>query len=86
MKNVVISIDDGRLDTYEYALRHLKTYGLTATVNITTDFVEHPECQNKFPSALNKAMTVEMVREAFQTGIEIAGHGKHHTNELKDIL
>ena len=86
MKRVVISIDDGRLDTYEKALRHLKNYGLTATVNITTDFVEHPECQTKFPSALNKAMTIEMVQDAARSGIEIAGHGNHHMNNREDIV
>lgn len=85
MKTIVLSFDDGRLDTYENALPIMKKYNLTATINITTDFIENPSDYTCFLSSGNRAMTVEMIQDAFESGFEIASHGDHHKNESADI-
>lgn len=86
MKNVVLSFDDGRLDTYENAIPMMMAFRLTATINITTDFVENPASYSNFQSAQNRAMTVEMVKSAYEKKFEIACHGDHHTNDSDDIV
>ena len=86
MKYVVLSFDDGRLDTFEYAMPHVLKNGLTATVNITTDFIERQRKYSKFSSAMNEAMTIQMINELSDNGIEIAGHGHQHINDKKDLV
>lgn len=86
MKYVVLSFDDGRLDTFEYAVPHIVKNSLTATVNIATDFIERPERYVNFSSAMNEAMTIQMIKKTSLAGIEIAGHGHQHINDKNDVL
>lgn len=86
MKKVVLSFDDGRLDTFTNAIQILKKYGLTATINIATDFVENETHYLNFCSADNKSMTREMVIETFNDEFEIACHGDKHNNSYDDIV
>ena len=85
-KNVVLSFDDGRLDTYTNAYKILKKYGMTCTVNVVTDFVENEENYSCFKSANNKSMSKEQVLELEKNGVEIACHGHTHQNTPKDVL
>lgn len=84
-KYVVFSFDDGRLDTYTYAFPILKKYGFSATINVTTDFIDHPEKYTNFKSANNRAMNWEQVLDLYQNGWEIASHGHTHKNDGADI-
>lgn len=85
MKNVILSFDDGRLDTYENAAPIMESYGITATINVTTDFILHPDNYSTFRSAGNKAMSVEQIRTLYHKGFEIASHGNEHINDPDDI-
>ena len=86
MKRIVFSFDDGRLDTYTTAYPIMRKYGLPFTLNVTTDFVSHPERYTNFGSADNKSMRSEQVLDCYQNGVEIACHGHTHQNTAKDVL
>ena len=86
MKYVVLTLNDGRLDTYTRAVPIMKKFGVTATINITTDFIVHPDAYSKVSSAANEAVTIDMVRDAQEKGIEIACHSHTHCNEVVGIL
>ena len=84
-KYVVLSFDDGRSDTYENAVPIMDRYGITATINITTDFISHPEKYGMFKSACNKSMSESQVLELYRKGYEIASHGNGHINDPEDV-
>ena len=86
MKYVILSFDDGRLDTYSNTFPILKENNLTATLNVVSDFILHSERYHCFESAENKAMTVENLLECRDYGIEIALHGATHQNSAADVL
>ena len=74
MRYVNLSFDDGRSDTYEIAFPILKKYGLTATVNIVSDFVINPD-KPYFKSA-SQPMSQEQILEWQKMGHEIPRKGK----------
>ena len=84
-KKIVLSFDDGRLDTFENAIPIMDKYGIPATINITTDFILHPNKYCSFKSAGNKAMSVDQIQEIYKKGYEIASHGNEHLNNPDDI-
>lgn len=84
-KYVVFSFDDGRLDTFTNAFPVLNKYGFTATVNITTDFINNPHNYKNFKSAGNMAMTWDEILTLQENGWEIASHAHTHTNDSEDI-
>lgn len=84
-KKIIFSFDDGRLDTFEIAVPVMGKYGLTATINIATDFIINPGKYDCFKSACNKAMRIEQVQELYEKGYEIASHGNQHDNRIKSI-
>lgn len=86
MKYVIMSFDDGRLDTYSNAFQIIKKYNLTATINVVSDFVLNQDRYTVFKSAGNRAMTIEQLLECEKNGIEIACHGSTHQNTEKDLL
>ena len=85
-KYVVFSFDDGRLDTYTKAYPILKKYNMPFTLNVCTDFVEHPEKYHCFQSADNKSVEKDHLVQMQQNGVEIACHGHSHLNTKKDVL
>lgn len=85
MKTVVFSFDDGRSDTFHRALPVVNRYGFHVTVNIATDYIEHPEDYTGGSFKNRKPMTKEEVLAAEKQGHEIAGHGHQHKNTLEDI-
>ena len=85
-KKIIFSFDDGRADTYTNAWPILKQYGLTATLNVVSDFVLHPERYTEFSSGENLAVTPEQLREWQASGMEIACHGSTHKNTVEDVL
>lgn len=86
MKTVILSFDDSRKDFYTNVFPLLKKYQIKATLNVISDFVAHPEGYS-FPSGDDKAMTIDQVKECYDSGlVEIACHGHTHLNTQKDIL
>ena len=86
MKRVVFSFDDGRIDTYTNAYPILRKYNMPFTLNVCTDFVEHPEHFTCFGSADNKSVSVDNLVEMQNNGVEIACHGHLHLNTKDDVL
>lgn len=84
MKYISLSFDDARSDTFEYALPIINKYGLTATVNVISDFVINPQ-KYDFPSA-PYAMKKEQIIKWQRDGHEVACHGSTHTNSSEDII
>lgn len=81
---VVLSFDDGRKDNYDVVLPIIKEYGLTATFNIATAYVDGTIDKSDAPCD-NPAMTIDDVVELYKNGCEIACHGDCHKNTLLDI-
>ena len=81
---IAISFDDGRKDNYDVAVPILKKYGLSASFNIATAYVDgsiNPETR----PCPNEAMSRDNVVEIAKAGFEIACHGDHHRNDIEDI-
>ena len=80
-----LSFDDGRMDNYQVAYPILQRYGLPATFNITTSYIERKPTQWPFTST--RAMTMDMVRELHADPLmEIASHGYWHNNDVENLL
>ena len=86
MKKIVLSFDDARADTYRNAWPILKQHNFPCTINVVTDFVEHPHQYACFASGNNESMTPGQLMECEQNGAEIACHGHTHQNTVQDIL
>jgi hypothetical protein len=84
MKYIAFSFDDSREDTYTVVYKIMKKYGIKATVNVITEFVNEPEKFGGFVSNKNP-MTVEQLLEWQNDGNEIACHGHTHKNTAQDV-
>lgn len=82
---IVLSFDDGRKDNYDIVVPILQEYGLTATFNIATAYVDGTIPKELMP-CINPAMDEEQVKKLYFSGYEIAGHGDCHTNKDEDII
>lgn len=77
---IVLSIDDGAIDTYRLACE-LEKRRLPATFNIVTAWVDGT-VETKSPH-----VTVDELKQIYAKGIfEIAGHADRHTNEDADVI
>lgn len=85
MKTIVFSFDDGRLDTFSTAIPIIKYYQLSATINITTDYIDHPENYKDGSFKNRTPMSKAEVLALAEYGYEIAGHGHQHKNTVDDI-
>lgn len=87
MKNnkaiVCLSFDDGRKDFYDNAFPILKKYGLTASLNVTTGYVDKT-FKPSWPTSYG-ACTKEELLELKKYGIEIAYHGDQHITSEDDF-
>lgn len=80
-----LSFDDGRMDNYQVAYPILREYGLPATFNITTSYIERKP--TKWPFTSSRAMTMDMLRELHADPLmEIACHGYWHNNDVENLL
>lgn len=80
---ISLSFDDGRIDNYKVAIPILRKYGLKATFNITTGYVDKTGENLPFPLP---PMSVENVKEIYDDSLfEIAAHGDMHQNDYDDI-
>lgn len=86
MTKLVFSFDDGRKDNLCAALEILEKNNIPASFNITTDFVSSLLKENELPCK-NSALSKEEVKQLGSKDIfEIAGHGKRHSNECKNLI
>ncbi len=86
MKNIILSLDDGREDFYRVAFPIMKKFNLTGTINVVTESIENPK-KYFYPNTTSyDFMKVEELREIEESGIEIACHGRSHKNTVQDIL
>ena len=77
---IVLSIDDGCVDTFRLA-SELEKRGLPATFNIVTSWVDGT-AETKSPH-----VTVDELKQIHAMGLfEIAGHADRHTNEDADVI
>lgn len=83
--NVVLSFDDGRIDNYKNAFPVLKKYGLTASIHITTGFIDGTFVTDEFGKNM-EPLTIQSLEDMSRIGIDISSHGDKHIMEKKDFL
>ena len=82
---IVLSFDDGRLDTFTEAFPILKDNGLTASVHITTGFIDGSFKTDEFGKGM-KPIPIGALKEMFDYGIDISSHGDFHKMEANDFF
>ena len=82
---VVLSFDDGRIDTYTNAFPIIKENGLTASVHITSGFIDETFKTDEFGIGM-KPIPTNSLLEMYDYGIDISSHGDRHKMEAKDYF
>jgi peptidoglycan/xylan/chitin deacetylase (PgdA/CDA1 family) len=74
---VVLTFDDGFVDFYSRAMPMLDRYGFTATVFVTTGWVQDagPLCAGRRPGRM---LSWSQIAEAAHAGIEVGAHSRQH--------
>ncbi|WP_181871435.1 polysaccharide deacetylase family protein [Sphaerisporangium album] len=84
---VVVTFDDGYADFHVHALPVLERLGFTATVFLTSGWVDDagPDAAGK---PLDRMLSWSQAREAASCGVEIAGHSHSHPqlDQLPDAV
>jgi peptidoglycan/xylan/chitin deacetylase (PgdA/CDA1 family) len=78
-KPVLITIDDGYIDTYEIAVPTLKEYGFSAVISCVADLSRRSvwwDAEKGIPSG--ELMRAEHLKELSVAGMEIASHSVSH--------
>jgi peptidoglycan/xylan/chitin deacetylase (PgdA/CDA1 family) len=85
-KYVCLTFDDGYLDNYTVLFPLLKKYNITATLFVTTDFIDNKltKVTEKHPN--RKSMSWKQLNEIKQYGVEIGSHtvAHHDLDKLSD--
>ena len=84
-KYISLSFDDGRWDTYCNVLPIMEKHDFKITVNVITDFIEHP-MNYHLSCCRNGAMTVDNLLECAELGHELAAQGATHQNSTDDVI
>ncbi len=77
-KSVIITFDDGYLDTYLYAFPILQKYGLTATVFAVSDCLGRANDWDRGRSRRFPLMRSDQLREMSDGGIYVGSHSVSH--------
>ena len=86
MTKIVFSFDDGREDNIKVIQDVFVKTSIPATFNITTDYISDILLATERP-CVNKALSKEQLMQiANYKLIEIAGHGKRHSNECMNLI
>ena len=86
MTKIVFSFDDGRKDNYSVAFEVLVKNYISATFNITTDYINGNINEGKLPCTNEALSKDEVLKLASNSHFEIAGHGKKHSNECENLI
>jgi peptidoglycan/xylan/chitin deacetylase (PgdA/CDA1 family) len=76
-RSIVLTFDDGYADFHHHALPSLETYGFTATVFVTTGWLEDAGAEAA-GEPLDRMLTWAQVREVAGAGVEIGAHSHSH--------
>jgi peptidoglycan/xylan/chitin deacetylase (PgdA/CDA1 family) len=76
-RSVVLTFDDGYADFHQHALPRLDSRGLTATVFVTTGWLDDAGDQAA-GEPLDRMLSWSQVREVAEAGIEIGAHSHSH--------
>ena len=76
-KTVVITFDDGFEDFHRYAVPALVEYGFTATVFVTTGWIQDAGSDSA-PSRPGRMLSWSQVAEAVAVGVEAGAHSCQH--------
>lgn len=76
-RSVVLTFDDGYADFHEHALPRLESRGLTATVFVTTGWLDDAGDQSA-GEPLDRMLSWKQVREIAGAGVEIGAHSHSH--------
>ena len=79
-KTIALTFDDGYASFHTLALPLLKKYGFTATVFMTTDFIDG---MVQSGGVDHPALTRAQLQDLAANGIEIGSHGCRHTDMRK---
>lgn len=82
---VSLSFDDGREDTARVAYPIMKKYGLTATVHITTGFIDETWKDHNWKSC-STPMSIDDIVNMYNDGFEISLHGDKHVTDKEDFM
>ena len=86
MTKTVFSFDDGREDNIKVIQDVFVKKSIPATLNITADYISNILRASERP-CVNKALSKEQLMQiANYKLIEIAGHGKRHSNECMNLI
>lgn len=78
-KPIIITIDDGYLDTYTYAYPLLKEYGMRAVVFVLGDRnIRYNKWDEQKTLSRSSLMNKEQILEMYQNGFEIGAHTLSH--------
>lgn len=86
MTKIVLSFDDGRKDNLRVVRDICLKENIPATFNITTDYVSEQLLDDEKPCnnvPMDKESLCNIANNSF---IEIAGHGKKHSNECENLI
>jgi peptidoglycan/xylan/chitin deacetylase (PgdA/CDA1 family) len=75
--DVVLTFDDGFADFYEKGLPVLRDYGFTATVYVTTGWIQDSTVVAETPRP-GRMLSWSQIKELADEGIEIAAHSHSH--------
>lgn len=85
MKHIAITFDDGRSDNCSIAKQIMDRYTLSATVYITTGFIDGTWEGKDVLQSPTAPLSVAQIKELCDCGWEIGLHGDKHRTEVGDM-
>ena len=84
MKYIALTFDDGREDNVSVAYPIMARYGLTATLFVTTGYLDGTWTRDPAWAYSGEPMTIDQLRLLRDAGWEIGLHGDWHRTSLED--
>ena len=84
MKYIALTFDDGREDNVSVAYPIMARYGLTATLFVTTGYLDGTWTRDPAWAYSGEPITIDQLRLLRDAGWEIGLHGDWHRTSLED--